>query len=43
MKPEWHNGNWTDEQTEDLIYELREAEKQRSLTNEEQQWLEAAE
>ena len=43
MKPEWHTGSWTPEQTEDLIAELREAEQTRSLTNEERQWLEAAE
>jgi hypothetical protein len=43
MKPIWHTGPWTQEQTDDLIAELREAEQTRSLTNEEQHWLEAAE
>lgn len=43
MTPTWHTGTWTDEQTQMLIAELREAEQTRSLTNEEQQWLEAAE
>jgi len=39
MKPTWHTGPWTDEQTEDLVAELHEAEQVRSLTNEEQFWL----
>jgi hypothetical protein len=43
MKPTWHTGTWSDEQTQDLIAELREAEQSRSLTNEEQSWLEVAE
>ena len=43
MKPMWHTGPWTQEQTDDLIAELQEAEQTRSLTNEEQAWLEAAE
>ena len=42
MKPIWHTGPWTQEQTDDLIEELREVEQTRSLTNEEQAWLEAA-
>jgi len=43
MKPIWHTGPWSEEQTQDLIAELRLAEQTRSLTNEEQHWLEAAE
>lgn len=43
MKPIWHTGPWTDENTQDLISELLEAQQSRSLTNEEQQWLEAVE
>lgn len=39
MKPTWHTGTWSDEQTQMLIAELREAEQTRSLTNEEQAWL----
>ena len=39
MKPEWHNGPWTDEDTENLRLELRDAVYYRSLTNEEQHWL----
>jgi hypothetical protein len=41
MKPIWHNGEWTDEDTADLIDELNEAKQYRSLTNEEQVWLKA--
>ena len=43
MKPSWHTGPWTEEDTLDLIDELTEAKTYRSLTNEEQEWLEAAE
>lgn len=39
MKPIWHSGKWTIEDTHNLIAELQEAELTRSLTNEEQQWL----
>jgi hypothetical protein len=39
MKPIWHTGSWSEEQTQDLIEELRLAEQTRSLTNEEQHWL----
>lgn len=40
MKPEWHTGPWTEEDTANLIDELNKAKIYRSLTNEEQQWLE---
>ena len=40
VKPEWHRGDWTDEQQESLIEELEDAEKDRSLTKEEKEWLE---
>jgi len=40
MKPIWHTGPWSEEQTQDLLEELRLAEQTRSLTNEEQSWLE---
>jgi hypothetical protein len=43
MKPIWHTDNWSVEQLEDLITELRLAQHTRSLTNEEQSWLKAAE
>lgn len=39
MKPQWHIGPWTEEDTLNLIDELRDAETYRSLTNEEQYWL----
>jgi hypothetical protein len=39
MKPEWHTGEWTDEDTENLRVELRDTQYYRSLTNEEQHWL----
>ena len=42
MKPIWHTGPWSEEQTQDLIAELLLAEQTRSLTNEEQHWLEDA-
>lgn len=42
MKPVWHTGPWTEEDTLDLIDELNEAKQYRSLTAEEQTWLEAA-
>ena len=42
MKPEWHTGDWTEQDTLDLLDELQEARAYRSLTNEEQAWLEAA-
>jgi hypothetical protein len=42
MKPSWHTGPWTDEDTLDLIDELTEAQQYRSLTNEEQAWLRQA-
>jgi hypothetical protein len=41
MKPEWHTGSWTPEQHQALIDELLAAQKYRSLTNQEQTWLEA--
>ena len=41
MKPEWHTGPWTDEDTENLILELEDAKYYRSLTNEEQAWLDS--
>ena len=43
MKPTWHTGPWTEEDTLALIDELTEAREYRSLTNEEQLWLETAE
>jgi hypothetical protein len=43
QKPIWHTENWSVEQLEDLITELRLAKRTRSLTNEEQFWLKAAE
>ena len=43
MKPSWHTGPWTEVDTLNLIDELNEAKQYRSLTNEEQAWLEAAE
>jgi hypothetical protein len=43
MKPTWHTGVWTEEDTLALIDELTEAQAYRSLTNEELAWLEAAE
>lgn len=43
MKPVWHTGLWTEEDTENLIDELNEEKAYRSLTNEEQAWLEAVE
>ena len=42
MKPIWHTGSWSEEQTQDLIEELRLAEQTRSLTNEEGYWLSTA-
>ena len=39
MKPSWHTGPWTEEDTENLIDELLEAKTYRSLTNEEAEWL----
>jgi hypothetical protein len=42
MKPEWHTGDWTEEDTLDLIDELNEAKTYRSLTNEERTWLQEA-
>ena len=39
MKPIWHTGPWTEEQTQDLIAELLIAGQTRSLTNEEGYWL----
>ena len=39
IKPSWHTGNWTAEQQQLLIEELKAAEKYRSLTNEEGAWL----
>lgn len=42
MKPIWHTGPWSEEQTQELIAELQLAAQTRSLTKEEQQWLEAA-
>ena len=42
MKPIWHTGPWSEEQTQDLIAELRLAEQTRSLTNEEEYWLRTA-
>ena len=39
VKPEWHIGDWTKEQQELLIDELLNAEKERSLTKEEKEWL----
>ena len=43
MKPIWHTGPWSEQQTQHLIVELRLEEHTRSLTNEEQSWLKAAE
>jgi len=43
MKPEWHTGPWTTEQHQDLVDELEQAQQYRSLTNEEQAWLESQE
>lgn len=43
MKPTWHTGPWSNEQTQMLIQELLEAQQTRSLTNEEQAWLLAQE
>lgn len=40
MKPEWHSGKWTDQDTENLREELEEAQTYRSLTPEERVWLE---
>ena len=42
MKPIWHTGPWSEAQTQELIAELKLAAQTRSLTKEEQQWLEAA-
>lgn len=41
MKPNWHTGPWTDEDTLDLRDELLAAQSYRSLTAEERAWLEA--
>jgi len=43
MKPMWHTGTWSEQQTQHLIAELRLAQHTRSLTHEEQSWLKAAE
>ena len=40
MKPIWHTGPWTEEDTENLIRELAWARLNRSLTAEERNWLE---
>jgi len=39
IKPSWHTGSWTTKNQEMLIEELKDAEKERSLTNDEQEWL----
>jgi len=38
MKPNWHTGPWTEEDTFNLKDELNEAKLTRSLTNDEEQW-----
>ena len=38
MKPNWHTGPWTEEDTFNLRDELNEAKLTRSLTNDEEQW-----
>ena len=39
VKPEWHRGDWTEEQQESLRDELAFAEKDRGLLYEEKEWL----
>lgn len=39
MKPSWHRGPWTAQDTENLREELLEAQTYRSLTPEERDWL----
>ena len=39
VTPSWHTGSWTTKNQEMLIEELKDAEKERSLTNEEKDWL----
>jgi len=39
MKPTWHSGPWTQQQTRDLQDQLLEAQITRSLTREERDWL----
>jgi hypothetical protein len=39
IKPIWHTGTWSKTKQNELIVELIEAEKFRSLTNEEGYWL----
>ena len=42
MKPQWHTGAWTEQDTLDLVDELTQAKTYRSLTPEEHAWLEAS-
>lgn len=39
VKPIWRRGNWSYEHQYELINELMESQKFRSLTNEESYWL----
>lgn len=39
IKPSWHSGTWTAAHQKMLIKELKDAEKIRSLTNEEKEWI----
>lgn len=38
-KPSWYGGRWTTDKQVKLIAELTEAQMLRSLTNEEQDWI----